>query len=438
VRKPRHLLASAAAAAAVAAVASSPAAAGSSLPPIHHVWLVVLENENYDATFTSNPNPYLSKQLPALGNLLTQYYGIGHFSLDNYIAMASGQGPAIATQSDCAFYGDVVPGTASPTGQGQVIDSAPDGCVYPASVQTIAGQLEAARLTWKGYMEDLGNDVARDAATTCTRPATPPKRDKTQGAEAQDQYATRHDPFMYFHSVIDSPSCRTQVVNLASPSAGLLHDLADVATTPNLSFITPNLCNDGHDSTCAGTNVAGTHEGGLKGADLWLAKYVPRILGSPAYQQDGMLVVFADESGSDGSSCCNEQPGPNTVAAGGADGGTGGGRIGAVVLSPFVKPGSRSSTPYNHYSLLRSVEDILGISTGGSDGKGHLGFAGQAGLQPFGADVFTGWQGGSGAAAVAAPQGLPGLPNTSPGGAGAALPLVAAAGAVLLGRRRRR
>jgi hypothetical protein len=62
--------------------------------------------------------------------------------------------------------------------------------------------------------------------------------------------------------------------------------------------------------------------------------------------------------------------------------GPGGGRIGAVLVSPLIKPGTVSKTPYNHYSLLRSIEDIFGLD--------YLGYAGQAGLKPFGADIFTG------------------------------------------------
>jgi hypothetical protein len=61
--------------------------------------------------------------------------------------------------------------------------------------------------------------------------------------------------------------------------------------------------------------------------------------------------------------------------------GPGGGRIGAVLISRFVKPGTVSNVPYNHYSLLRSIEDMFGLD--------HLGYAGQQGLKPFGADVFT-------------------------------------------------
>ncbi len=70
---------------------------------------------------------------------------------------------------------------------------------------------------------------------------------------------------------------------------------------------------------------------------------------------------------------------------------TGGGRVGAVLLDPrYINPGTVDSTgQYNHYSALRSYEDLLGITRGGTDGLGHLGFAGAKALRPFGRDVFN-------------------------------------------------
>jgi hypothetical protein len=91
--------------------------------------------------------------------------------------------------------------------------------------------------------------------------------------------------------------------------------------------------------------------------------------------------------------CCNELSGPNTTQPGdqafGQDTTPGGGITGAVFISRFIKPGSVSNQPYNHYSWLRSMEDLFGVDHGGSDGKGHLGYAGADGLRPFGADVYN-------------------------------------------------
>jgi phospholipase C len=361
---PRHALPST-----IHTRAPTPASA-SSQPQIKHVFIIVLENKLYEKTFGPNTEaPYLADTMTKAGALLTRYYGIGHYSLDNYIAMISGQAPNPATQADCGKFVEFVEtGMAS---DGQVIGK---GCVYPAHVQTIANQLEARGLTWRGYMEDMGNDPTRESAT-CGH-ARIGEGDMTEGAQKAspghplDQYAAKHDPFVYFHSIIDSPTCDHNVV----PLTRLMAYLASAESTPNYVFIAPNLCNDGHDSKC----VSG-ETGGLTAANGFLREWVPVIRNSPAFR-DGLLIVTFDEAqGSDATSCCNEQPGPNTKAPGIQ--GPGGGRIGAVLISPFIEPGTVSNEPYNHYSMLQSVEDIFGLD--------HLGYAGQKGLRPFGADVYT-------------------------------------------------
>ncbi len=365
--------------------ASGPSAAG--LPPIHHVFVIVLENEGYDTTFGSpGSDPYLATTLPASGALLTQYYGIGHHSNDNYIAMISGQAPNPSNQADCPQFVDF-PSSATVAADGQISDS---GCVFPTTVDTVANQLTQAHLTWKGYMEDMGNVPSREAAV-CGHP-TVGSADHTELAVNGDGYATRHDPFVYFHSIIDdSAVCDTHVVPLGTTSGqlpaqvpagttGLATDLESVATTPNLSFITPNLCNDGHDAPC--TNQSGSSSA-LTNIDRFLQSWVPLITGSPAFKKDGLLEVTFDEADTDGgtadaSSCCNEQPGPAAAQPGGF--GPGGGRVGTVLVSPFIKGGTVSSVPYNHYSTLATVEDLFGLA--------KLGQA-RTVSAVFGRDVFT-------------------------------------------------
>jgi hypothetical protein len=327
-----------------------------------HVFLLLLENEGVDTTFGENSDaPYLAKELTSKGEFLTQYYAIGHFSLDNYIAIVSGQAPTKESQLDCKIFQDFMPQNAALDRDGQVHGS---GCVYPPNVLTIANQLEKKGLTWRGYMEDMSSN--------CLHPELG-QEDGHFHAKPGDQYATRHNPFVYFHSIIDSPTCDKNVVPLTAIDA----DLKSVATTPNLSFITPNLCNDGHDGPSA------ICEGGhLKSANTFLQNFVPKILASPAYRQDGMLIITFDEAEvgltkthqivretTDATACCDEPSGPNTTLPGQV--GPGGGKIGAVILSPYVKPGSHNDTPYNHYALLRSLEDLFGLD--------HLGYAGLPG-----------------------------------------------------------
>lgn len=384
------------------AFASSGANTESALPPIRHVFLITLENKSFSTTFGPHSEaPYLAHTLAAKGALLTQYYGTGHNSLDNYIAMVSGQSSTPQTANDCNTYADFHQTGTAPDGQ-----AIGQGCVYPASVKTLANQLMAAGLTWKGYMEDMGDDPARESST-CGHPQLN-AQDLTQEAEAPspavlsgDMYATRHDPFMYFHSIIDLPACRQNVVNLRQLNV----DLRSIATTPNFSFITPNLCGDGHDSPCANGAV-----GGLRSINVFLEKWIPRIMKSPAYKKDGLIIINFDEGGSGkiertkgsvvvtvyGRSCCNQQEGPNLgrkypyVVSRMSRGrriitktlSFGGDRTGALLLSKYIRPGTVSNVPYNHYSLLKSLEEIYGIHQ-------YLGYAGQEGLVAFGPDIFT-------------------------------------------------
>jgi phosphatidylinositol-3-phosphatase len=367
------LLASALAVCVVAGSAQARTPSGSP-PPVGHVFVVVLENENADTTFgPGSPAPYLSQTLPAQGVFVPNYYGVTHLSLGNYVAMVSGQGSNPQTQADCMFYSDFVGGVIGPDGQ-----ALGDGCVYPATVKTIADQLTARRLTWKGYMEDMGNDTTREAAL-CGRPQLN-TQDKTQTAAPNDQYAARHNPFVYFHSIVDDPvSCEQHDV----PLTRLPTDLAKAKSTANLSFITPNLCHDGHDSPCANGEP-----GGLVSADAWLREWIPRITGSAAFKRDGLLLVTFDEaeaqgSNPDASACCNEAQFPNTPNNGGPVPGMGGGRVGAVALSPFIRAGTVSSQAYNHFSFLRTVEGLFGLP--------YLGYAGSPDPGRFGSDVFSNW-----------------------------------------------
>jgi hypothetical protein len=354
------------------------APANAALPPIKHVFVIVLENKAFSESFSNtSPATYLAQELPAQGAFIPNYWGTAHESLPNYIALISGQAANPQTQADAQFYTDFQPGT--PTADGQVIGQ---GAVYPAHVKTLADQLRAAGLSWKGYMEDMANSTTGEPKT-CRHPPIG-GQDHTQSAKPGDQYAARHNPFVYFHSVIDDQAwCDANDV----PLERLPGDLSSVATTPNFAFITPNLCNDGHDKTCVDGKP-----GGLVAADAFLRTWVPRILGSPAYKRDGLLVVLFDEapappdSGpSDASACpapCQSPQGPNTINPGGPIPGAGGGRVGAVAVSPYIRPGTVTATPHNHYSFLRSVEDLFGLA--------HLGYAGLAGQTAFGSDLYTG------------------------------------------------
>ena len=384
-------------------------------PPIQHVFTIVLENQAYDNTFGAQmPVPYLSKNVAAQGALLTNYYGTSHFSLGNYLSLISGQAVTKSNQDDCS---NLAPGVGSnyvdiaSTGVATYDQVIGIGCIYPAATLTIANQLAGAGFTWKGYMEDMGNDPTREAAR-CGQPSAgigapdntvkaqvPPKFKSGGTMAVTDQYAARHNPFAYFHSLLDSGACKQHVVPLDSNT--LPNDLASVSTTPNYVFITPNLCDDGHDVPCKTPGSPSTYVN----QNAFLRKWVPIVVNSPAFQKDGLLMITFDESspspsavdGSytvfDGTACCDEPSGPNTQLPGipgaaaafglkitGGVGNSGGGQTGTLLVSPFIKPGTVSTVPYNHYYALHAIEDFFGLS--------HLGYAGFPGTTGFGPDIF--------------------------------------------------
>ncbi len=443
---------------------------------IEHILVVNLENESEAVTFAgcpSNAGPgnanYLNCTLVRQGELIPNYFATSHVSLGNYIAEVSGQESNPTLNSDCidpaslahppvlGLFTDIAPGTdadatTNPQYAGQVLGS---GCVFPKptrtmhGAQTIGDQLENAypdheeddHVVWREYAEDMGNDPSRDfgapdrlGGTNCAHPlvGTSDLTNTAEGSPIVDQYADRHAPFVYFHSVIDDQQrCNRHVVPLGSlfvdPNGGpdifsghLYEDLQRTGTTPKFMFVTPNLCNTGHDATCAGVNVEGGKTGGLTAANLWLAHWMPMIMASPAYQSGKLLVVvMVDESNSDfgagASACANavqstclSPTGPNLRNPGWspllglfipgyptidppAYTFPGGGQVGALLLNKrLIMPGTVNTTGYyNHYSALRSYEDLLGLTEGGDDGHGHLGYAGTSGLLPFGKDVFN-------------------------------------------------
>ena len=378
---PLTLLAGSAASATTAhATPSATATHGSAskLPPIQHIWLIDLENEGVAQSFDDpSADPYLAVTLPQEGAYLANYYGIGHDSADNYIAQISGQAPDTQTQQDCGVWNafeptnDVVPPYHQLQG---------NGCVYPPSVQTLGNQLTQAKRTWKAYLQDMGNDPARDHTTetaqgpACGHPAVGAP-DLTEGAEVGDQYATRHEGFMYFESVTGNQAyCDAHILSFQP----LSKDLKKVSTIPDFSFIAPNLCNDGHDSPCVNGDP-----GGLTQINTFLKGFVPELLASPAYKAGGLVLITFDEGTTD-TGCCGETSGisashPNVAEPG--MGGPGGGDVGLVALSPFIKPGTVSTVDYNHYSLLRTIEDSFGLP--------YLGDAAMPQVKSFGQDVFA-------------------------------------------------
>jgi hypothetical protein len=303
---------------------------------IRHVFVISLAGQGFDATFGPGSSArYLNETLRPQGVLLDGWRSLGSAGLPDLIAAIGGQPPNADTRAGCPAFREIPP-TTRLSRAGEVTA---DGCVYPNTVATLGDQLTARGQPWRAYVEDVEKGPAPAPGVappaTCRRPASN-AADETLRGRAGDGYATRLNPFVYFHSLLDLGDCDAKVGAL-----GLLErDLASARSTPAFSFVAPNLCNSGAEAPCADGSP-----GGLAAADAFLAAWVPRILDSAAYRAGGLLVVtFAG--------------GPPATDASAADAPV---RNGALLVSGFAQAGSTAGGDYDPYSLLRSIEDLLAL-----------------------------------------------------------------------------
>jgi hypothetical protein len=341
------------------------------LPPIKHVWVIMLSDAPYASVFgPASAAPYLSKTLERQGELLARYDAVAHEELADEIALLSGQGPTAETAANCPNYTEIAVSGAGP--EGQVLGG---GCVYPSSTQTLPGELSAKHLTWRAYVQ--GIDEAGAQAGACAHPTLGQPDPTAEQSAGTGPYATFRNPFVYFASIADAPTCASEDVGLSSLRA----DLASVKSTPSFSYIAPDRCDDGNPTPCTPGAPAG-----LVPADALLKQVVPEITASKAYKESGLLVITVDEAPSSGefadsSSCCGQPLFPNDPVKTLAGAPRGGGTVGALLLSPFVKGGTVSQEEFNHFSLLRTIEDLFSLE--------HLGYAGAAAVKSLEPSMFT-------------------------------------------------
>jgi phosphatidylinositol-3-phosphatase len=346
------------------------------LPAVKHVFVVMLDDEPYATAFgPASPAKYLTGTLEKQGELLLRYYAVAHEGLADGIALLSGQGPTEATATNCSTYSEISP--ASSGSDGQILGN---GCVYPSSTQTLMSQLSAKHLTWKAYVE--GIDEGSGTLGACAHPvsgaADPSATSPAAGATAPG-YQTWRNPFVYFSSVAGSPACASKDVGMSA----LKGDLASENSTASFSYIAPGPCDDGNPAPCTPGKA-----GGMGAADAFLQKVVPEILASKAYKQNGLLAITVDDAPAtgeyaDSSSCCGQPKFPNLPAPTGVAklSGSGGGQVGLLMLSPFIKKGGGlAQETYDHFSLLATIEQLFGL--------GKLGYAEGAEVKPLNASLF--------------------------------------------------
>lgn len=318
------------------------------LSQITHVWVIVLSGGSFEETLDHRSlAPYLARELLPKGALLTRYSLIASSPLANDVALLSGQGPNPETERDCPTYTALAP--ASVNAHGLATGS---GCLYPASVQTLADQVRTAALSWRAYLQDMapaeaGAPAAPADASTCRHPQLGGSEPNLSPSAGHD-YLVSRNPFVYFDSLIESQACAQDDVGLSQLKA----DLATPPQTPGLSWIVPAACDDGSEVVCGNGAPSG-----LAGADAFLREVVPQILATAAYREHGLILITFD-AGPNASShqASNTRASTAASAAEGQER-----RVGALIVSPFVRAGVQTDETFDTYSLLKSLERLFGV-----------------------------------------------------------------------------
>jgi acid phosphatase len=178
-----------------------------------------------------------------------------------------------------------------------------DDGVHDIDAPNLADQVEQARLAWRVYAENVPPGCFQGSSSD-------------GGADGAGTYTRKHNPAISFTSISRDPQRCANITDFShfDPEAA------------NVSLIVPNACHDMHDCSVAD-------------GDAWLKSFLPRIVESDAYARDGLILITFDEEHGKGDA--------NQVAT--------------IAISPSIREGTRSDQSYDHYSLLRTIQDRLGL-----------------------------------------------------------------------------
>jgi acid phosphatase len=253
--------------------------------------VVALENHSYSDVVGSSSMPFYNSLISRYG-LAQNFFANVHGSFPDYAMLTSGE---LVTQAGWGLPDD-----------------------FPLSIDNVERELIAGGKTWKVYAEGL----------------------PSVGYTGADQYpyVKRHNPFAYM-----SDNVGTSQANNIVPFSQFATDLANNAL-PNFSFVIPNAINDSEDCPGGGNCSDSTK---LSTADQWLQANIQPLLSNPAFQKDGLLVLWWDEGNA-------------------ADTNQGGGQVAVVLAGPTIKPGFRSTTFYRHENVLRTIAEGMGLGFPGA------------------------------------------------------------------------
>ena len=285
---------------------------------VQHVIVVMMENLSYNQVVGSTNAPYQTSLAGQCGVAPTDF-GATHTSAANYLAVSAGEYPAKST-----------PGCGS-------VKACAD------SSNNLYNQLTTAGLTWNGFMEAMPSACDPQSSGT--------------NSSSHDEYSNGHNPII-FYTDIPAAECQADdigVSDLTAQSGAFWNDLQD-QTLPSFSWVTPDTSDD---NEAAGSPVAAEQTG-----DAWLQKFIGTVQQSNSYQSGNTLVLVSYDEGNgpdkvNGEDCTNESldlPVTNGVSAHQESC-----HVPLFVVYPYTPAGDSDATFFDHYSITKTVEDLLGL-----------------------------------------------------------------------------
>jgi hypothetical protein len=334
----RQLLVAAVLTAALGLPAAAAPAMLEGVPRYDHVFVIVEENKDYAQILSPVAAPNIAGFAAKYGDA-ARFFGEGHPSEGNYVALLGGDN--LGMHDDDAFY--CKPGSTKPYCGGA---TKPGYADHTAHTPHLGDQLAKAGLSWKGYYENLPEPGSLAIV------AGDPKSTNTMRDAAL--YASKHTGFTNFESTQKDPRRAERLVGFDQ----LDRDLA-TERLPSFALIVPNQCNEMHGlhgpdvpADCDSANTAGL----IRRGDAYTGELVRRLQATRAWQGQGnvaIVITFDEGVGGSHDGCCTAPVGGTIV---------GGGHIPTIVITNHGPRGLQDQTPYNHYSLLRTLQDAFGIA----------------------------------------------------------------------------
>ena len=315
---------------------TSASANESETPHYQHIVEIMMENTSY-GTIIGNANAPVINELANEYGLATNYYGVTHPSEPNYVANIGGS--YFGVQDDNQFYCTPALATTDPQCAGTTVN-------HTITSQSLADQLTAAGKTWRGYFQSL---PPTPSLLVSSGPGANGPYTYKYPSSAVALYASKHNPFINFVGT------QGAVANMV-PDTQLATDLA-TGKLANYSLVVPDQCHDMH-----GTGGCSTTAGLIAAGDAYVGSTVSQIMSSHTWREGNNAIVITwdeddfSDSGQLGTGCCGANPG--------------GGHVVTIVITNKGPIHVTDNTAYNHYSLLRSIEDAFGLP--------HLAHAGDA------------------------------------------------------------